>query len=164
MFVFIDITLWNCLSLNLALQDKIRQLHDGFSFSSFYHAMRSFVLMIILLFFFDFFFFSAFCKSYDLLTLFFALLLLSSKWYERQSGKQQSSIQHDHPNAVHAYTSSFVLVKWILTTTGKKGTKKALDRDRSMSLALKDRLQRARLHPVQQHSSAFFFIIYSRQI
>jgi len=29
-------------------------------------------------------------------------------------GKQQSSIQHDHPNETHICTFSFVLVKWIL--------------------------------------------------
>jgi hypothetical protein len=40
----------------------------------------------------------------------------------------------------------------------KKGTKKAMDRVRSMSFALKDRLQRARLHSVQYHSFFFFFI------
>jgi hypothetical protein len=49
---------------------------------------------------------------------------LSPNWYERYSGKQQSPIQHDHPNAIHAYRSSFVLVKWILIANEEKEKKK----------------------------------------
>ncbi len=97
------------------------------------------------------------CYNDHSLTFFFSLL--SSNCYGGYSGKQQSSIEHDHLNAIHAYTSSFVLVKWILITIGKKKrTKKAITRVRSVSFASKDRLQRACLHSVPYDS---FFFLYS---
>ncbi len=96
------------------------------------------------------------CYNDHSLTFFFSLL--SSNCYGGYSGKQQSSIEHDHLNAIHAYTSSFVLVKWILITIGKKKrTKKAITRVRSVSFASKDRLQRACLHSVP-YDSFFSFI------